>query len=330
MASATPSAPNSGQRPLGAVKLQNRPKNAKAVAPGGQLRRRSARPRVVRRRDLPHRQFELERVDGQLRLDLKAAGENGKRFHETARERPIAGQNVGERASEHVGDKAGQQPVAGAMAAAIGRRFAIDTGSDHHIEPLVDELGDHRRRARRVIGGVAVDQHIDVGFDVIEHPPHHVALALIGLAANHRACARAQPRPSGRWSYCRRRTRPPRAAPRGSRRPPWQWRVLHCSTAPEPPPDTGLRLRPRYALRCLTLPLSTAAPMNVIGAAERPQPWRFYRATGGYCRLTIAFLCLRVPNVADLKFQDSTASSDGNCKSKTNTRTANLLVFLCI
>ena len=32
--------------------------------------------------------------------------------------------------------------------------------------------------ARRVVGGVAVDQHVEVGLDVGEHAPHHVALAL--------------------------------------------------------------------------------------------------------------------------------------------------------
>ncbi len=83
-----------------------------------------------------------------------------------------------------MGDKAGQDAVAGAVAAAISRLLAVDAGADHHVEPVADQLFHHRRGARRVIGGVAVDQHIDVGFDVIEHPPHHVALALIGLAAN--------------------------------------------------------------------------------------------------------------------------------------------------
>jgi hypothetical protein len=34
---------------------------------------------------------------------------------------------------------------------------------------------------------VAVDQHVDVGLDVVEHAPHHVALALVRLAADHGA-----------------------------------------------------------------------------------------------------------------------------------------------
>ena len=75
------------------------------------------------------------------------------------------------------------------MAATISRRLAIDPGGNHHIQPLFDEFGDHRRRAWRIVGGVAVDQHVDVGLDVIEHAPHHVALALIGFTANHGARA---------------------------------------------------------------------------------------------------------------------------------------------
>ena len=38
--------------------------------------------------------------------------------------------------------------------------------------------------ARRIVGGVAVDQHVDVGLDVGEHAPHHEALALALLAPN--------------------------------------------------------------------------------------------------------------------------------------------------
>ena len=87
-----------------------------------------------------------------------------------------------------------QEPVAGAVAPTIGRLLAIDAGADDHIEPLVDELRDHRGRARRVIGRVAIDQNVDIRLDVVEHPPHHVALALVGLAANDARRPPARPR----------------------------------------------------------------------------------------------------------------------------------------
>ena len=67
-------------------------------------------------------------MHGQFGLDLEAAGENRKRFDEAARKHPIAGEDIGEGAAENVGDKAGQQPVAGAMAGAIGRFFADRPG----------------------------------------------------------------------------------------------------------------------------------------------------------------------------------------------------------
>ena len=47
-------------------------------------------------------------MDGQFGLDFKSAGENRKRFYETAGEHPIARQNVGERAPEQHGDEAGE------------------------------------------------------------------------------------------------------------------------------------------------------------------------------------------------------------------------------
>ena len=85
-------------------------------------------------------------------------------------------------AAEHMGDKAGQQPVARAVAEAIGRLLAIDPDRADHVEPLGHELLDHPPRARRIVGGVAIDQHVDVGLDVGEHAPHHAALALALLA----------------------------------------------------------------------------------------------------------------------------------------------------
>jgi hypothetical protein len=67
---------------------------------------------------------------------------------------------------------------------AVGRLIALDAGCDHHVEPLDQKLADHGGCARRVVRGIAVHQNVDVGFDVVEHPPHHMAFALIGLAAH--------------------------------------------------------------------------------------------------------------------------------------------------
>ena len=56
---------------------------------------------------------------------------------------------------------------------------------------IVDQRVDHARRARRIIGRVAIDQHVDVGIDIGEHAPHHMALALAALAA-HLGAGRAR------------------------------------------------------------------------------------------------------------------------------------------
>ena len=88
---------------------------------------------------------------------------------------------------EGEGDEAGQQPVAGAMTRTIGRFLLIDPCADDHIEPLLDEPCDHRACARGVVGCIAINQHVNVGIDVGEHSPHHVALALMHLPPHQRA-----------------------------------------------------------------------------------------------------------------------------------------------
>ena len=70
------------------------------------------------------------------------------------------------------------------MARPVGRDRLVDAKTDHHVEMFGQQLFDHAGRAGRVIGGIAIDQHIDVGVDVGEHPPHHMALALVPLAAH--------------------------------------------------------------------------------------------------------------------------------------------------
>ena len=86
-------------------------------------------------------------------------------------------------------DKAGEDAVASAVADAIRSLLALDAGRHYHVEAFGEELADHGRRARRIVGGIAVDQDVDVGFDVVEHPPHHVTFALIGFASHDGAGA---------------------------------------------------------------------------------------------------------------------------------------------
>src|SRR6185312_10251403 len=169
------------------------PQDAEAVAPGAELRQRALRPRVIGRLDLGHGEAELKRVYGQLGLDLEARGQQRERLDEAAREHAVARQHVGEAAAEHVGDEAGQEPVAGAMAGAVGGLGLLDARAHDHVAAVPDQAGDQARRARRVVGGVAVDQDVDVGLDVGEHAAHDKALALPRLA-EHLGAGRARHR----------------------------------------------------------------------------------------------------------------------------------------
>ena len=83
--------------------------------------------------------------------------------------------------AEHGGDESCQQAVAGHVTGPVGGLLLMDARRHHHVQPVLQQPGDHRRRAGRIIGRVAVHQHVDVGIDVGKHPPHHVALALMRL-----------------------------------------------------------------------------------------------------------------------------------------------------
>src|SRR3954449_12036941 len=73
------------------------------------------------------------------------------------------------------------------MAGAISIRLLLHPRRHHHVEALFHLARDHGAHAAGVIGGVAVDQNVDVRLDIGEHPPHHEALALMRLAPDHRA-----------------------------------------------------------------------------------------------------------------------------------------------
>jgi hypothetical protein len=85
-----------------------------------------------------------------------------------------------------VGDESGEQAVTEPVAP-VCRLLAVNPNGADHVEPFAHELFDHGARAWRVIGGVAVDQNVDVGIDIREHPPRHPSFALMALVANHGA-----------------------------------------------------------------------------------------------------------------------------------------------
>ncbi len=129
-------------------------------------------------------------MHGQLGLDLEAGRQRREGFDEAARHHPVAGQHVAQLLAEHGGDEAGERAVAELVAATVGGAILADARRHHHVG-AGGELADQFGQAGGVVGGVAVDQHEDVGVDIAEHAAHDMALALAGLA-HHDGAGRAR------------------------------------------------------------------------------------------------------------------------------------------
>ena len=73
------------------------------------------------------------------------------------------------------------------MSGAIGAGLRVDPRAVDEIERLLAHRRDQRGRSLEIVGVVAVDHDVDVGVDVGEHAPDHVALALATLGGDDRA-----------------------------------------------------------------------------------------------------------------------------------------------
>ena len=81
------------------------------------------------------------------------------------------------------------------MAGAVGRINLVAASPDHHVEILVQQLGDHGGRGPCLVGRVGIRHDVDVGVDIGEHAPHHVTFALTRFEPNDGAGgARDRPR----------------------------------------------------------------------------------------------------------------------------------------
>ena len=70
------------------------------------------------------------------------------------------------------------------MAGAIGGFLFGDARAHDHVGLRFNETRDETRSGRSVVSRIAIDHHIDVGFDVREHAADDVTLALQRLATN--------------------------------------------------------------------------------------------------------------------------------------------------
>jgi hypothetical protein len=86
---------------------------------------------------------------------------------------------------EYRGDQPGEERVAEAVPQAVSLAGLGLARSVHHVQLLAQKAADQRRRGAGVIGMVAVDEDVDVGLDVGEHAPDHVAFAPQGFVHDH-------------------------------------------------------------------------------------------------------------------------------------------------
>jgi len=170
-----------------AEQQRHRDEDARAVAVGVELGRRTGRPRQVSRRHLRHRHAHLQRMHRRLGLDFEALRLRRERLHEPTREHAIPGQHVRRLVAEEHAEQRVQHAVAEGVPPAVRCRVVVLAHRRHHVEAVVDEPCDEVGRARRVVGGVAVDEDVDVGLHLGEHASHHATLARSLLAAHDRA-----------------------------------------------------------------------------------------------------------------------------------------------
>lgn len=127
-------------------------------------------------------------MDGHLRLDLEAAGQDRVGFHEAEGKRAVPGHDVGDMGAEQAIDRASDQSVSEVVEGPLVllEVRGAQPVADHHVVTFED-FRDHGRGRICRIGVITVSHHVYVGVDVLEHGSDHVALALTRFLADDRA-----------------------------------------------------------------------------------------------------------------------------------------------
>src|SRR6185503_8704803 len=120
----------------------DRPQHPDAVPYGPELAHRAWRTGAVGRVNFGNRQPKLERMHGQLGLDLETLRQAWKGLGKAPGKHPVAGQHVGEAVAEYVADDAGEELVAEAVARAVGIPGRVASRVDH-VEIVVQQQIDH-------------------------------------------------------------------------------------------------------------------------------------------------------------------------------------------
>ena len=138
-------------------------------------------------------QILIQRMNGHLRLDLKALGEDWEALDEGPAKGAVACHDVRHIAPEETVYELTYQHIACIVEGALILR-EIGGGqpvANDHIHSLLQHLVHHLPGILRRVGIVAVDHQVAVRLNVPEHGPDHVALALAVLVADD------GPRPPG-------------------------------------------------------------------------------------------------------------------------------------
>ena len=207
------------------------PHDPEAVVVGAQLAGRPLGAVLEPDRHLGLRHAGVDRVHGELGLDLEGPRDGRERLDEPAGEHAVAAEHVVDRSAEDDRDDPVEDPVAQLVARPVGAGLAGDAHPGDLVVGALEQHPHHLGGGGRVVGVVAVDHQVDVGVEVGHRPADDVALAAQGLAPHLGAGGLGHLRGAvgavvvvdvDRRSGARR--------PSGRRRP-WRPRAPRCGTA---------------------------------------------------------------------------------------------------
>src|SRR5690349_5594229 len=115
-------------------------------------------------------------------LNLEAARNRGKRFDESARQNLVSGKHIAEVPPEDSLNDIAEKPVSDAVTESIRVNNRVEASSIDEIEVFLEERNDERGRDRSIICVVSVDENVDVGINIGEHPPYDISFALAPLS----------------------------------------------------------------------------------------------------------------------------------------------------
>ncbi len=126
-------------------------------------------------------------MHGQFGLNLKTSRQSGEGLDEATREDTVAREQVRNALPKQACHQSCQHSIAQEMPGAVRRLDCRLARPVDHVEGALEQHLNQCRGDGCIVGVIAISEHEHVGFDIGEHPTHHVALAAQGLRADHGA-----------------------------------------------------------------------------------------------------------------------------------------------